>query len=118
MSVLKEAWMRLPVRHSLPAAAAVAFCLLLAPAALAKEHKVSIKDVKFTPKELKVKKGDIVIWTNSDERDHTVTADDGSFTSGNLGDGNTFRQKFDKPGRYKYHCEYHPRMKATVIVED
>lgn len=92
--------------------------LLLAPAALAKEHKVSIKDVKFTPKELKVKKGDTVVWTNSDERDHTVTADDGSFNSGNVGDGGRFRQKFEKAGKFKYHCEYHPRMKATVVVEE
>ena len=27
-------------------------------------------------------------------------------------------QKFDKPGKYKYHCEYHPRMKATIVVEE
>ena len=106
------------VRIFSPAAAAVLAALLLAPAASAKDHKVAIKEVKFTPRELKVKKGDTVTWTNSDERDHTVTADDKSFSSGNIGDGDTFRQKFDKPGRYKYHCEYHPRMKATVVVED
>lgn len=110
--------MRLPVQTILLPAAAIVLALLLAPAALAKDHKVSIKDVKFTPRELKVKKGDTVIWTNADERDHTVTADDKSFTSGNLGDGDGFRRKFDKPGRYKYHCEYHPRMKATIIVEE
>ena len=97
---------------------ALVLALLLGPAALAKEHKVAIKDVKFTPRELKVKKGDTVVWTNSDERDHTVTADDGAFKSGNIGDGGSFRQKFEKPGRFKYHCEYHPRMKATVVVED
>ena len=65
-----------------------------------------------------MKKGVTVTWTNADERDHTVTADDDSFKSGNLGDGSTFRQKFDKPGRFKYHCEYHPRMKATIVVEN
>ena len=106
------------VRCRFQTSAAVLLALLLAPAAFAKDHKVSIKDVKFTPKELKVKKGDTVIWTNSDERDHTVTADDKSFGSGNIGDGNSFRQKFEKPGRYKYHCEYHPRMKATIVVEE
>lgn len=108
--------MRLAVRTNLPVVAALVLGLLLAPAALAKEHKVAIKDVKFTPRELKVKKGDTVVWINSDERDHTVTADDKSFKSGNLGDGGTFRHKFDKPGKYKYHCEYHPRMKATIVV--
>ena len=110
--------MRQSVRTIPSAAAALVLALLLAPAALAKEHKVAIKDVKFTPRELKIKKGDTVVWANGDERDHTVTADDKSFSSGNIGDGDTFRRKFDKPGRYKYHCEYHPRMKATIIVEE
>ena len=98
--------------------AVLALTLVLAPAALAREHKVSIKDLKYTPKELKIKKGDTVVWTNADERDHTVTSDDGAFKSPNLGDGGTFTQKFDKPGKYKYHCEYHPRMKATIVVEE
>jgi len=105
-------------RLLLPAAVLAAAFLVTLPA-LAKEHKVSIKDVNFSPKELKIKKGDTVVWTNNDERDHTVTADDDkSFKSGNLADGATFKLKFDKPGRYKYHCEYHPRMKATIVVEE
>jgi plastocyanin len=110
--------MNLRVRRQVPALVTVALALLLAPAALAKEHKVSIKDLKYNPKELKVKKGDTVVWTNADERDHTVTSDDGAFKSANLADGDRFTQKFDKPGKYKYHCEYHPRMKATVVVEE
>lgn len=110
--------MSLAVRRNPAAVAAVVLCVLVTPAALAKEHKVAIKDVSFSPRELKVKKGDTVTWTNADERDHTVTADDGSFKSGNLGDGETFKRKFDKPGRYRYHCDYHPRMKASIVVED
>jgi plastocyanin len=35
-----------------------------------------------------------------------------------MSDGETYKHKFDKAGRYKYHCDYHPRMKATVVVED
>src|SRR5215213_583362 len=110
--------MSVPARDHFPTALAVVLALILAPAALAKDYKVAIKDVKFTPRELKVKKGDTVTWTNSDERDHTVTADDKSFDSGNIGDGDSFKQKLDKVGKYKYHCEYHPRMKATIVVEE
>ena len=106
------------VARRIPVAAAVLLCALCAPAALAKDHKVSIKDVSYSPKEVKVRKGDTVTWINADERDHTVTADDGSFKSGKMSDGETFKQKFDKAGRYKYHCDYHPRMKATVVVVD
>jgi len=106
------------VRTCVPAFAVLALALLLGAAGAAKEHKVAIKDLKYNPKELKIKKGDTVVWTNADERDHTVTADDGSFKSPNLGDGEHFTQKFDKVGKYKYHCEYHPRMKAIVVVEE
>ncbi len=112
--------MMYPARRRLAVAfSAVALVALLAPLiALAKDHKVSVKDLKYAPRELKIKKGDTVIWTNADERDHTVTADDESFKSGNIGDGETYKRKFEKAGRYKYHCEYHPRMKATIVVED
>jgi plastocyanin len=111
--------MIVPARRRFPIVACAVLAALLAPAAvLAKDHKVSINDLKFAPKELKIKKGDTVIWTNSDDRDHTVTADDDSFKSGNLGGGATFKQKFEKTGKYKYHCEYHPRMKATITVEE
>ena len=70
---------------------------------------------RYTPAEVKVKAGDTVVGERR-RKDHTVTADDGSFDSGNLPDGKTFRHTF-KPGKYKYHCEYHPRDKAVVVVE-
>ena len=95
--------------------AALLLCAMLAPAALAKEVKVSIGE-RYAP-EVKVKAGDTVVWVNGSEKDHTVTADDGSFNSGNLGRGKTFRHTFKKPGKYKYHCEYHPRDKAVVVVD-
>ena len=106
------------VQARLPVVIAALACAAFALPALAKEHKVSIAEVKFSPASITVKKGDTIVWANSDERDHTVTADDGSFDSGNLRTGKTFRRKFEKPGKYKYHCEYHPRMKATVVVEE
>ena len=43
--------------------------------------------MQFTPASINVKVGDTVVWTNNDDRDHTVVADDGSFKSGNLGRG-------------------------------
>ena len=58
-----------------------------------------------------------VTWTNKDNLPHTVTADDGSFSSGNLNPTNQFSWTFSKPGTYSYHCSYHPWMKATIIVK-
>ena len=105
----------MPRRWSSRAAAAAAAA---PPQAKAKEHKVSIENIKYEPKELRVKKGETVVWTNADDRDHTVTADDGSFASKKMSGRDTYEHKFTKAGKFKYHCDYHPRMKAVVIVEE
>jgi plastocyanin len=46
---------------------------------------------------------------------HDITADDSSFTSGNLPAGQTF-QTTSSQGTFTYHCAIHPRMKGTVTV--
>ena len=58
-----------------------------------------------------------VSWTNNDIVPHTVTADDGSFSSGNMNPGDTFAWTFTTPGTYAYKCSYHEWMTATVIVK-
>jgi len=58
-----------------------------------------------------------VVWTNDDSVPHTVTADDGSFSSGNLNPGDSYSFTFITPGTYAYHCNYHSWMKGTVIVK-
>jgi len=82
---------------------------------------VAIKDFEFQPKELKVKAGTTVTWTNDGGSSHTVTADDGSFESPTLAKGKTFSRKFDKPGTYPYYCALHggaggDGMSGTVVV--
>ncbi len=56
-------------------------------------------------------------WTNNDASPHTVTANDGSFYSGNMAPGETFTYTFSKPGVYEYHCTYHPWMVGTITVK-
>jgi len=58
-----------------------------------------------------------VVWTNDDSVPHTVTANDGSFSSGNLNPGDSYSFTFTTPGTYSYHCSYHSWMKGTVKVE-
>ncbi len=84
----------------------------------ADEHAVSIKGLKFKPDTITIKVGETVTWTNNDDHDHTVVADDESFKSGKLGHGDTFEHKFTKKGKFKYSCSYHPREKGTVVVTD
>jgi plastocyanin len=87
------------------------------PARPAKKS-VSIKDMQFQPAAIEVQAGDTVTWTNNDDRDHTVVADDGSFKSDNISAGGKFVYKFTKAGKFSYACSYHPRMKGTVTVTD
>lgn len=81
------------------------------------DDAVSIIDFAFEPAELTVAMGTTVTWTNDDDVTHTVTADDGAFDSGNLPSGETFSHTFDEAGTFPYHCEIHPGMTATVVVE-
>lgn len=77
---------------------------------------VAISDYAFKPATLTVPAGSEVVWTNEDDDPHTVTADGGAFDSKGLGQGDSFAQVFDKPGRYPYHCSAHPFMKGVVVV--
>lgn len=58
-----------------------------------------------------------VTWENNDNAAHTITAKDGSFSSGNVGAGASYTHTFTVPGTYTYYCAYHQWMVATVIVK-
>lgn len=77
---------------------------------------VQIANFAFTPSSLTVKVGTTVTWTNTDSVSHTVTADDGSFTSGKIATGSTFKETFAKAGTYAYHCAIHSSMTGTITV--
>jgi plastocyanin/uncharacterized membrane protein YozB (DUF420 family) len=67
---------------------------------------VKISNFQFEPKELTVKAGTVVEWTDERGR-HTVEADDGSFKSDTLTAEGKFEHKFDTPGVYPYYCTFH-----------
>lgn len=76
----------------------------------------------FSPATLTIKAGTTVTWKNATAVGHTVTSDDGkSFNSGTTNpiaaQGGTFSFTFTKAGTFAYHCEIHPFMKATIIVQ-
>ncbi|MGO9206964.1 MAG: plastocyanin/azurin family copper-binding protein [Candidatus Limnocylindrales bacterium] len=75
----------------------------------------TIVDFGFTPASLTVTVGTTVTWTNTGTVSHTVTADDGSFDSGTLASGATYKHTFSKAGTYAYHCSIHPSMVARVV---
>jgi plastocyanin len=77
---------------------------------------VTIKGFAFDPQAATVTVGETITWTNEDGTDHTVSAADGSFDSGDLGQGATFSQTFSAAGTFDYVCDIHPGMKASVTV--
>jgi plastocyanin len=84
-------------------------------APVATDH-VAIQGFAFGPATVTVKPGTTVTWTQQDEDQHTVTADDASFTSSPLITGKTYTHTFTAPGTYHYHCSIHPFMHGTVVV--
>lgn len=85
---------------------------------------VTIRDNSFTPRELRIEPGDVVVWTNQGSRVHDVRSDvRGQFASGALNPGERFRHRFDREGYYFYHCTFHGArgsvgMSGVVIVGD
>lgn len=114
------------MHRTLIAAAALTVCLAASstPIMAAKTEaqplpavlSIHIKDFKYNPTPLNIHSGDRVTFVNDDEEAHTVTSDDKSFDSEGLDGGKTWQHVFAKPGTYKYFCELHPYMKATIIV--
>lgn len=88
------------------------------------EHIVEIRDFKFLPNTLTIKTGDSITWTNADGVSHTATGrsvpEDYNvelFATGKLAKGQSKTITLNIKGTYEYVCEYHPRMKGTIIVE-
>jgi plastocyanin len=79
---------------------------------------VDMRMLAFAPREITIRAGESVAWVNRDPLEHTVTADDGSWTSALLGEGGRYRRTFTAPGRYTYHCTPHPQMTGVVIVQE
>jgi len=91
------------------------------PAPEAKETPhidVVIGDNYFEPRELVVKAGSVVRWKNGSRNFHAVKADDGTWGSTLLGEGEIYAHTFAAPGTYRYHCVIHSKeMQAVVIVK-
>jgi len=81
------------------------------------EMSIKINGFKFDPADTTIKVGTTVTWTNQDASAHTVTADDGSWSSDSLNQGATYSRTFDQAGNYSYQCSIHPSMVGTIVVQ-
>jgi len=91
------------------------------PTAKAQKHPtktVLIKNFRFKPANITIKRGTRVRWINKDPHPHTATANNKrSFDSGRLGKGQSYTHTFKSAGKKPYHCEIHPFMRASVVVK-
>ncbi|MBE0430993.1 MAG: cupredoxin family copper-binding protein [Dehalococcoidia bacterium] len=80
------------------------------------EFDIAIEGFAYEPAEITISVGATLTWLNRDLDVHTVTAQDGTFDSGNLARGDTFSYTFEEPGTFEYYCIPHPYMTGRVIV--
>jgi len=81
---------------------------------------VSIRNFAFEPTVLRVPAGATVTWVNNETQAglaHTSTSDGSGWDSDFLSPGDSYSRAFPSSGQFPYHCEPHPNMKATIIVE-
>lgn len=76
---------------------------------------VAMKNMKFSPATIEIKKGDTVEWKNDDITPHTATSP--TFDSGSIDPDKSWRHTFSDAGSFPYTCTFHPDMKASVTVK-
>ena len=99
-------------------AAALGAAILPLPTGAAPEPAttVHIRDDRFVPATLSIAPGTKVTFVNDDDDAHTVTADNGSWDSEGLNQGEHWVHAFPTTGKIAYHCTVHPFMKATIVI--
>ncbi|MFB7378366.1 cupredoxin domain-containing protein [Kitasatospora purpeofusca] len=82
---------------------------------------VTIKDFKFDPATITVAPGTAITVTNQDSAGHTLTAlapNAGAFDTGLLEQGRSATITAPTtPGSYPFHCDVHPTMTGTLVVQ-
>jgi plastocyanin len=97
--------------------ALAAASLLWVPPVHAADSAVSIQNFSFQPQSVTINVDETVTWTMKDANtQHTVTANDNSFSSTNLNTAQTYAHTFGQAGTFSYHCNIHPSMTGTVTV--
>lgn len=86
-------------------------------------YDVAIAGYAYSPPDLSVSVGTTITWVNMDGVMHTVSfgghEEDhrGGPDSGPMYHMGVWSYTFIEPGTYEYHCDPHPYMTGTVIVE-
>jgi plastocyanin len=71
----------------------------------------------FGTNPLMISTGTTVSWLNNDNTTHTAVADGNQWNSGNIAPGGRFNFTFTSAGTFPYHCQIHPNMIGTIVVQ-
>ena len=71
----------------------------------------------FGQNPLTIPVGTTISWLNDDSITHDTVADGGQWSSGNVSPGGRFNFTFASAGRFTYHCQIHPNMVGTIVVQ-
>ena len=82
------------------------------------DNTIRIQNSAYTPASLAITPNSKITWVNDDNMVHTVTAADGSFTSGDITVGASFTRIFSNKGTVAYYDNYNQNMKGMLIVSD
>lgn len=100
---------------------ALSLALLSLNALSAENPVVIIKDFKFQPQEIAIKRGQSVRWENHEKRQyHSVwfKALDEEEPEDYLFPEDSYEREFKQAGTFPYRCGPHPEMTGTVQVAD
>jgi len=81
-------------------------------------NAITISNFTFNPKQIAVKAGTTITWTNKDDIPHGIASANNAFArSQALDTDDNFSFTFTTPGTYQYFCYLHPNMTGTIVVE-
>jgi len=95
-------------------------CAVRLPAELLGSTVIAIRNYAFEPAQVRVAAGTTVTWVNcapASEPAHTSTSDTGVWASPLSASGAVYSWTFSQSGSFAYHCDPHPFMRGTVIVQ-
>lgn len=92
------------------------FSLLATPAWGDEVVQVVIDKYQFQPRTVTVRPGTVVEWLNAEKRTSHSVIVEGQPESERLFPGESFRFRFDRPGRFPIRCGPHPDMMGMVEV--
>lgn len=78
--------------------------------------QITIDKLVYSPAEVTAKVGDTIEWVNKDVLAHTATASTGDKWNVVIAPGKTGRLVLKNVGAADYFCQYHPNMKARIVV--